>query len=74
MATSSGSAVKEKRQGKAGLFFRGVWNELKKVHWPNKKQVLTYTLIVIVFVLLVSAALFLVDTPLDILFKKLVQL
>ncbi|MBR2783802.1 MAG: preprotein translocase subunit SecE [Firmicutes bacterium] len=28
-------------------FFKGVWSELKKVHWPEKKQIINYTGIVL---------------------------
>lgn len=29
-------------------FFKSVWSELKKVHWPSKKELATFTGVVIV--------------------------
>jgi len=42
-------------------FFSGVMNELKKVHWPSKKQLVTYTGVVIVMVLAMSVAISAMD-------------
>ena len=56
----------EKKTSKVSSFFQGVWAELKKVHWPSKRQIVVYTVIVIVAVLVVSFAMFIVDTLLDI--------
>ena len=28
----------KRKNSKVKAFFRGVWSELKKVHWPTKKQ------------------------------------
>ena len=35
-----------KRIGKA---FSGMWHELKKVSWPTRKQLLNYTVLVLIF-------------------------
>jgi len=35
-------------------FFGESWSELKKVRWPNRKELVSYTVIVIVTVLLVT--------------------
>ena len=43
-------------------FFRGVIAELKHVHWPNKKQVLTYTGVVLVTILIMMVILWIFDT------------
>ena len=40
-----------------GKFFKEVVAELKRVSWPNKKELWTYTLAVLVFVLLMSAVI-----------------
>ena len=45
-------------------YLRGVWSELKKVHWPNRKQLLTYTGVVFVSVAIVAAMLWIVDSAL----------
>jgi preprotein translocase subunit SecE len=50
------------RQGSE--FIREAWQELKKVHWPARKETYAATLVVIVVVLLVSAYLALVDLAL----------
>ena len=37
------------------LFYRQVLAELRKVIWPTRKELITYTTVVIVFVLVVIA-------------------
>ena len=51
----------KKKNGKVKAFFRGVWSELKKVHWPTKKQLVTYTGVVIVAVLVMAIAISVFD-------------
>jgi preprotein translocase subunit SecE len=51
-------------------FFRGVWSELKKVHWPDRRQLLIYTGVVVVFVLVVSLAI----SALDFVFSSMLKL
>ena len=36
--------------GRIGLFYRQVINELRKVVWPTRNQLTTYTAVVLVFV------------------------
>ncbi|CAB4582281.1 MAG: preprotein translocase subunit SecE [Actinobacteria bacterium] len=36
--------------GRIGLFYRQIVSELGKVVWPTKKQLTTYTAVVLVFV------------------------
>jgi preprotein translocase subunit SecE len=45
-------------------FFRESWQELKKVHWPSRKETYAATLVVIIVVILVSMYLALVDLAL----------
>ena len=45
-------------------FFREAWQELKKVHWPSRKETYAATLVVIVVVVLISVYLALVDLAL----------
>lgn len=47
-------------------FFRGVWAELKNVHWPTKKQVLIYTGVVLVTIAVVMVMLWIIDSILGI--------
>ncbi|MEE2059430.1 preprotein translocase subunit SecE [Rhodococcus artemisiae] len=42
-------------------FFREVIAELRKVIWPNRKQLTTYTLVVIAFVTVMTALIFGLD-------------
>jgi preprotein translocase subunit SecE len=42
-------------------FFRESWQELKKVHWPSRKETYAATLVVIIVVVLISVYLALVD-------------
>jgi preprotein translocase subunit SecE len=46
-------------------FIREVWAELRKVIWPNRKQMVTYTAVVLVFVVFMVALV----SGLDLLFK-----
>lgn len=43
-------------------FLREVKAELKKVSWPNKKELVSYTGIVFVSVVFVAALIWLIDT------------
>ena len=56
--------------GRTILFFRQVVAELKKVVWPTKEQVVTYTGVVIVFVTILA----LIVAALDFGFTRLVLL
>ncbi len=42
-------------------FFEESWQELKKVHWPSRKETYAATLVVIIVVVLVSIYLAIVD-------------
>lgn len=46
---------------RVGLFYRQILSELKKVVWPTRKQLSTYTAVVLVFVLFVIAVVSLFD-------------
>jgi preprotein translocase subunit SecE len=46
---------------KAGEFLRGVRLELKKVSWPNRKDMINYTTVVIVMCTLATAFMWVVD-------------
>ena len=47
--------------GRIGGFFREVVSELRKVIWPTRKELLTYTTIVIVFVVVMTTIVGLLD-------------
>jgi preprotein translocase subunit SecE len=46
---------------RVGLFYRQVLSELKKVVWPTRKQLTTYTAVVLVFVMFIIAVVSLFD-------------
>jgi preprotein translocase subunit SecE len=48
----------------ASDFFQEAWQELKKVHWPSRKETYAATLVVIIVVILISVYLALVDLAL----------
>lgn len=50
---------------KTGLFFRDGWQELKKVRWPNRKELITYTLIVLATVAFVTFYFAIIDKGLS---------
>ncbi|KUL30212.1 preprotein translocase subunit SecE [Actinoplanes awajinensis] len=47
--------------GRIGGFFREVISELRKVIWPTRKELLTYTGVVIVFVTVMTALVAVLD-------------
>ncbi|MGW4488827.1 preprotein translocase subunit SecE [Amycolatopsis sp. NPDC004368] len=51
-------------------FIREVWAELRKVIWPNRKQMVTYTAVVLVFVVFMVALV----SGLDLAFKQVIGL
>ncbi|MBR5318516.1 MAG: preprotein translocase subunit SecE [Peptococcaceae bacterium] len=50
-----GFFARAKKSSKASL------NELKKVHWPTKKELFTYTNVVLATVVIISALIWVVD-------------
>ncbi len=54
----------EKKLGifaRVGLFYRQVINELKKVVWPTREMLTTYTAVVLVFVAFIIAVVSIID-------------
>lgn len=43
-------------------FFSGVWQELKKVHWPTRREVTIYTGVVLVVVAIVMIIIWIADS------------
>ena len=54
-------------------FYRGIAGELKKVHWPNRREITSYTLVVLVSVVLVGAIIWVFDVGLGQLMALLVH-
>lgn len=62
------SAKQVEKQGffpKTKKFLRASLNELKKVHWPNKKELTTYTIVVVISVIFVSGVIWVLDSLLS---------
>lgn len=60
MATKD-SVKKVEEKGGLGRYFKGVKSEFKKVVWPTPKQILKYSVIVIVVCILVAILLAVYD-------------
>lgn len=72
MATPNTASQKKKASGKgAGKFFREVKMEMKKVIWPTKKELITYTVMVFVTVFIVMAVISITDGVFSQLFRML---
>jgi preprotein translocase subunit SecE len=67
--TNWGQVVK-KMPGKIAKFFRNVVHELKRVTWPTRKALLTYTVVVLVTLVFFAIILGLFD----LIFMRLVEL
>lgn len=64
-----------KRIGKAvSGFFKGIASEIKKVTWPTKKQVVSNTLSVLAFCLVVGVIIWLADFGLQSLMRLISRL
>ncbi|MBA4495873.1 preprotein translocase subunit SecE [Paenactinomyces guangxiensis] len=55
-----GRGIRRSVSGTAG-FFRGSVQELKKVRWPNRKEMVSYTLVVLITVVLLTIFFFIID-------------
>jgi preprotein translocase subunit SecE len=53
--------AKKPLPARISLFYRQVIAELRKVIWPTRKELMTYTSVVIVFVLIVIAYVTVLD-------------
>ncbi len=56
---------------RAATFLGEVWSELKKVHWPTRKETYTATIVVLVVTMIVATYLGLVDFGLSYLVRIL---
>ncbi|MCL1851610.1 MAG: preprotein translocase subunit SecE [Peptococcaceae bacterium] len=62
MAKKAAAVKKGAPFSKAGRFLREVGFELKKVHWPTRRQLLIYTSVVLVAVAIMGVLTWLVDS------------
>ena len=56
-----GRAAKKPLPARISLFYRQVVAELRKVIWPTRKELVTYTTVLMVFVLVVIAYITVLD-------------
>ena len=66
--SGAGSAAKRETRTTPALFFRQMVGELRKVIWPTRQMLVTYTVVCMVFVIFMVA----IVTALDYGFTKLV--
>ncbi len=66
--SGGGSASKRGNRTTPALFFRQIVGELRKVIWPTRKELVTYTVVCLAFVLFMVV----IVTSLDYGFTKLV--
>lgn len=62
-------AVANVKTNRVGKFVREVRAELRKVNWPNRRELFTYTTVVIVTVLVMAAFIGVVDLVVSQIFK-----
>jgi len=55
-------------------FFQSAWGELRKVHWPGRREIAVYTTVVITAVILVAVMIWIADTALSALINVLLNL
>lgn len=53
-------------------FVKGAMAELKKVHWPTRPELVTYTIVVLVAVVIVAALLWVFDSIFSFMLSKLI--
>ncbi len=69
------SKQKDTEKKKLGFFartkknFKLSYSELKKVHWPNRQEVFTYTGVVLVTVTIITALIWVIDSGITAAFK-----
>ena len=61
MAAQTDAKKADAKKGKMSTYFKGVKAEMKKVIWPNKKELLNYTGVVILISGIVSLIVYLLD-------------
>ena len=71
-AVKNDSALKQ-RWDRTVDYFRGVQSELKKVHWPDRKQLLAYTGVVLFAVTLMAIIIWMFDSALSYLLNYLMN-
>ena len=55
------------------LFFREVKNELKKVTWPTRKQLIAYTIVVLITVFMIATLIWVIDSIFSVVFRWILK-
>jgi preprotein translocase subunit SecE len=69
------NAIASEKQARPGflkrsaLFFKDAWGELKRVRWPNRKELVSYTTVVLVTCIFVILLIFGFDLGIGYLLK-----
>mgnify|MGYP001194403470 CR=1 FL=1 len=67
------SAQTNAKQGKAKTYFKGVKAETKKVIWPTKKELINYTGVVILMVVIVGVVVWVLDLGINRLLSLIIK-
>lgn len=68
--SSRDNEIKVKASTKIKNYFKGVKAELKKVNWPNRKELTNYTIVVVVTCVIMTIVIW----GLDLLFESVIKL
>ena len=71
LSAAQKAAQKNKKKKESGRFLQGVKTEMRKVIWPTRKEVINYTVMVIVATLIVMAIIAVSDAVFARLFQVL---
>lgn len=65
--------VKVEKKSKLATYLKGVRTEMKKVVWPTKKELFNYTVTVLVFSILFSILVYLLDLGIGSLYRLILK-
>lgn len=71
LSVAQKAAQKNKKKKESGRFLQGVKTEMRKVIWPTRKELINYTVMVIVATLIVMAIIAVSDAVFARLFQVL---
>ena len=71
LSAAQKAAQKNKKKKESGRFLQGVTTEMRKVIWPTRKELINYTVMVIVATLIVMAIIAVSDAVFARLFQVL---
>ena len=71
VATAAAQSANKKRKGGLKEYFKGVKTEMKKVVWPTKKELGSYTVVVLAACAFFALAFWIIDTGFLAILKEL---